>query len=143
MIGDKRASEVRQPGEHQPLRILIAEDNVVNQKVAVAMIQKLGYRADVVVNGLEAVEAVRRQPYDVVFMDIQMPVLDGLDATRQIRAEHPDGRRPRIVALTANALDGTRRVCLEAGADDYLTKPLEKDTLEAALARVRRRDEPR
>ncbi len=125
-------------GERHPLRILVAEDNLVNQRVAVAMIERLGYRPDLVANGLEAVAAVRRMPYDVVFMDLQMPELDGLGATRQIRSDHPDGRRPRIIALTANAFDEDREECLSAGMDDYLSKPLQREPLEAALRRARR-----
>jgi signal transduction histidine kinase/DNA-binding response OmpR family regulator len=124
--------------DRHPLRVLVAEDNLINQKVAMSMLGRLGYRADLVANGLEAVEAVRRVPYDVVFMDLQMPELDGLGAMRQIIDEHPVGRRPRIVALTANAFDEDRDECLAAGMDDYLSKPLQKDTLEAALARARR-----
>jgi CheY-like chemotaxis protein len=125
-----------QLGDRHPLRVLVAEDNLVNQKVAVAMLRHLGYRADLAANGLEAVEAVRRVLYDVVFMDLQMPMLDGIDAMRQIFAEHPVGRRPRIVALTANAYDEDRQHCLAAGMDDYLSKPLQKIQLEAALARA-------
>jgi CheY-like chemotaxis protein len=102
-------------GQRHPLRILIAEDNVVNQKVARAMLRQLGYRSDLVTNGLEAVDAVRRVSYDVVFMDLQMPELDGLGATSQIVREHPAGHRPRIVALTANAFDEDRNQCLAAG----------------------------
>ncbi len=125
-------------GERHPLRILVAEDNLVNQKVAVSMLERLGYRPDLVANGLEAVEAVRRMPYDVVFMDLQMPELDGLGATRQIRSAHPDGRRPRIIALTANAFDEDREECRAAGMDDYLSKPLQREKLEAALRSARR-----
>ena len=94
--------------DRHPLRVLVAEDNGVNQKVALAMLRHLGYRADLAADGVEAVEAVRRVPYDVVFMDLQMPELDGIDATQQIIAEHPPHRRPRIVALTANAFEEDR-----------------------------------
>ena len=125
-------------GDRHPLRVLVAEDNGVNQKVALAMLRYLGYRADLAADGVEAVEAVRRVPYDVVFMDLQMPELDGLDATRQILAEHPTGRRPRIVALTANAYDEDREACLAIGMDDYLSKPLKTEMLEAALLRANR-----
>jgi CheY-like chemotaxis protein len=128
---------VAQDSETPPLRILVAEDNIVNQKVAVAMIAQLGYRADLVANGLEAVEAVRRIPYDVVFMDLQMPELDGLEAMRQIRREHDGGRRPYIIALTANAFDDSRAESLVAGMDDYLSKPLQRDQLRDALERAR------
>jgi signal transduction histidine kinase/DNA-binding response OmpR family regulator len=124
--------------DRHPLRVLVAEDNGVNQKVALAMLRHLGYRADLAADGLEAVEAVRRVPYDVVFMDLQMPELDGVDATRQIIAEHPPGRRPRIIALTANAFEEDREACLAAGMDDYVSKPLKTETLEAALTRAAR-----
>jgi signal transduction histidine kinase/CheY-like chemotaxis protein len=126
--------------DRHPLRVLVAEDNVVNQKVVMAMLSHLGYRADLVANGLEAVEAVRRVAYDVVFMDLQMPELDGVGATREILAEHVRDRRPRIVALTANAYDEDREACLAAGMDDYVSKPLKTETLEAALLRVTRRE---
>jgi signal transduction histidine kinase/ActR/RegA family two-component response regulator len=132
-------------GDRHPLRVLVAEDNVINQKVTLAMLRRLGYRADLAANGLEAVESVRMIPYDVVFMDLQMPELDGLDAMRQIKSEHAIGRRPRIVALTANAYDEDREASLAAGMDDYLSKPLQLDILAAALERVvqlpRRRDD--
>jgi CheY-like chemotaxis protein len=124
--------------DRHPLRVLVAEDNGVNQKVALAMLRHLGYRADLASDGLEAVEAVRRVPYDVVFMDLQMPQLDGVDATRQIIAEHQPGRRPRIIALTANAFEEDREACLAAGMDDYVSKPLKTETLEAALTRATR-----
>jgi signal transduction histidine kinase/CheY-like chemotaxis protein len=134
-----RIHVVTQAGERladrHPLRILVAEDNGVNQKVALAMLRHLGYRADLAGDGLEAVEAVRRVPYDIVFMDLQMPEMDGMDATRQIHAEHPPGRRPRIIALTANAFDEDREACLAIGMDDYLSKPLKTELLEAALQR--------
>jgi signal transduction histidine kinase/CheY-like chemotaxis protein len=124
--------------DRHPLRVLVAEDNVVNQRVALSILERLGYRADLAANGLEAVEAVRRASYDVVFMDLHMPVLDGFGATRQIVEEQPVGRRPRIVALTANAFEEDRHECMAAGMDDYLTKPLQREKLEAALVRVRR-----
>jgi len=137
-----RIQPVEAPGtrlaDRHPLRVLVAEDNVVNQKVALAMLRSLGYRADLAADGVEAVEAVRRVPYDVVFMDLQMPELDGMDATRQIVAEHPAGRRPRIIALTANAFEEDREACLKAGMDDYVSKPLKPETLEAALTKASR-----
>jgi CheY-like chemotaxis protein len=119
-----------------PLRILLAEDNVVNQKLAMRLLQQMGYRADLAGNGVEAVESVQRQAYDVVLMDVQMPELDGLDATRQIRALLPNGERPRIVAMTANAMQGDREMCIEAGMDDYLTKPIRVERLVEALNSV-------
>jgi CheY-like chemotaxis protein len=122
--------------ERHPLRILLAEDNAVNQKLALRLLQQMGYRADVASNGLEAVESVERQAYDVVLMDVQMPELDGLDATRRICAQHPGGKRPRIVAMTANAMQGDREMCLAAGMDDYITKPIRVDQLVNALNNV-------
>ena len=119
--------------ERHPLRILLAEDNVVNQKLALRLLQQMGYRADLASNGIEAVESVQRQTYDVVLMDVQMPELDGLDATRQICTLMPNGDRPRIVAMTANAMQGDREMCMAAGMDDYLTKPIRVDALVEAL----------
>ncbi|MBS1811638.1 MAG: response regulator [Acidobacteria bacterium] len=117
-----------------PLRILLVEDNVINQKVALRVLNRFGYRADVASNGMEAVEAVRRQPYDVVLMDVHMPEMDGLEATRRICAEQrPD--RPRIIAMTANAIQGDREECLAAGMDDYISKPVRVEELRAALER--------
>jgi CheY-like chemotaxis protein len=118
-----------------PLRILLAEDNVVNQKLAMRLLQQMGYRADLASNGIEAIESVQRQAYDVVLMDVQMPELDGLDATRRICALMA-ARRPRIVAMTANAMQGDREMCLEAGMDDYLTKPIRVDRLVEVLNAV-------
>jgi len=116
----------------QPLRILIAEDNVVNQRVVVLMLQRLGYSADVVQNGREAVDAVRARKYDVVLLDCQMPEMDGFEVTRTLISELGDAR-PRLIALTANALEGDRESCLSAGMDDYLSKPLTRDALVGAL----------
>jgi CheY-like chemotaxis protein len=119
-----------------PLRILLAEDNVVNQKLALRILQQMGYRADLASNGLEAVESVERQTYDVVLMDVQMPEMDGLEASRRITAKWPAGERPRIVAMTANAMAGDREMCLAAGMDDYVTKPIRVDALVEALMQV-------
>jgi CheY-like chemotaxis protein len=116
-----------------PLRILLAEDNVVNQKLALRILQQMGYRADLASNGLEAVESVGRQAYDVVLMDVQMPEMDGLEATRRICARWGPGARPRIVAMTANAMQSDRDLCLAAGMDDYLTKPIRVERLVEAL----------
>ena len=123
--------------EGPPLRILLAEDNAVNQKLALLLLEKLGYRADVATNGLEALEALKRQPYDVVLMDVQMPELDGLEATRLIVERWPAGRRPRIIAMTANAMAEDREACFEAGMEDYVAKPIQPEELAAALARSR------
>jgi len=125
-----------QMAEHHPLRILLAEDNVVNQKLALRILQQMGYRADLASNGIEAVECCARQPYDVVLMDVQMPEMDGLEASRRIVAQWPDGQRPRIVAMTANAMAGDREECLAAGMDDYVTKPIRVDALVTALDNV-------
>jgi CheY-like chemotaxis protein len=124
-----------------PLRILLAEDNVVNQKLALRFLEQMGYRADVASNGLEAIESVGRQAYDVVLMDVQMPEMDGLEASRRICARWAPGERPRIVAMTANAMQGDREMCLAAGMDDYLTKPIRVDQLVEALQNVPARKE--
>lgn len=115
--------------------MLLAEDNVVNQKVALKMLERLGVVADVANNGEEAVAAVTAKPYDLVFMDVQMPRMDGLEATRRIRALAPQ-HRPTIVAMTAHAMPGDREVCLAAGMDDYITKPVRLEVLDGVLAKV-------
>ena len=126
-----------------PRRILVVDDNVMNQKVAVRMLESCGYRPDAAANGLEAVSALRRQPYDLVFMDLQMPDMDGLDATRQIRAELAPERQPHIVGLTAAAFDEDRQACLIAGMDDQITKPFRPEVLmKAVLESLRDRKAP-
>ncbi len=123
--------------ERHPLRILLAEDNVVNQKLALRLLQQMGYRADLAANGIEAIECLERQTYDLVLMDVQMPEMDGLEASRRITARWPRStERPRIVAMTANAMQGDREQCLAAGMDDYVTKPIRVDALVEALRRV-------
>ncbi|MFZ2650507.1 MAG: response regulator, partial [Burkholderiaceae bacterium] len=122
--------------QRHPLRILLAEDNVVNQKLALRLLQQMGYRADVASNGIEAIECVQRQAYDVVLMDVQMPEMDGLEASRRITSRGESETRPRIVAMTANAMQGDRELCLAAGMDDYLTKPIRVDQLVEALNNV-------
>ena len=162
-------------GQRAPLKILLAEDNVVNQQVALHLLQRLGYRADVVGNGLEVLEALHRQSYDLVLMDVQMPEMDGLTATRHICQEgsftwglgevnehpensdtnkqpnnaksqtrphnkvrgrqNPTSKRPRIIAMTANAMQGDREMCLEAGMDDYISKPIRMEELVRALTK--------
>jgi CheY-like chemotaxis protein/HPt (histidine-containing phosphotransfer) domain-containing protein len=116
----------------------VAEDNAVNRQLALALLAKLGQQADVVENGREAVEAVERGAYDVVLMDVQMPELDGLEATRRIR-ERLGSEGPAIIAMTANAMEGDREECLAAGMDDYLSKPIRPEELERALAGCRPR----
>ena len=136
-----RSSSVERPVpsvEGRRMRVLLAEDNLVNQRVAVLMLERLGHRTDVVANGLEAVRAVTDTPYDVVLMDVQMPELDGIGATERIRAEVPAERQPRIIAMTASALAEDRERCLDAGMDDFLSKPVRREELAAALARASR-----
>ena len=120
-----------------PLKVLVAEDNLINQKVALNILKRLGYQADVAGNGVEALNALRRQFYDVVLMDVHMPEMDGVETTREICREWPEGRRPWIIALTANAMQGDRERCLEAGMDDYIRKPVQVGELGAALDRAR------
>ncbi len=121
--------------EQLPLRILLVEDNPVNQKVALHLLQRLGYRADVAGNGLEVLEALHRQSYDVVLMDVQMPEMDGLSATRRICQQWSHTSRPRIIAMTANAMQEDREACLKAGMDDYVSKPVRVEALVQALNR--------
>ncbi|HBE16987.1 MAG TPA: histidine kinase [Cyanobacteria bacterium UBA11149] len=125
-----------------PLKILLAEDNVVNQKVAINILQRLGYRADVVANGLEVLEALHRQSYNVVLMDVQMPEMDGLTATRQICKEWSISSRPRIIAMTANAMAGDREICLAAGMDDYISKPIRVEAIKVALSKCQPQPTP-
>ncbi len=122
----------------RPERVLLAEDNVVNQKVALLMLARVGYRADVAANGIEALEAVHRQRYDIVLMDVQMPEMDGLEAARRMKEIWPArAKRPWIIAITANAMQGDREACLAAGMDDYISKPIKTEELAAAMDRAR------
>ena len=134
---DRTVEVDRRMAERLPLRILLAEDHPINQKTALLLLGMLGYRADVAANGHEVLEALRRQPYDVVLMDVQMPEMDGLEATRRIQQEWPADRRPRIVALTANAMQGDREACLAIGMDDYVAKPIKIKELSEALENCR------
>ncbi|HRQ40170.1 MAG TPA: response regulator [Chloroflexota bacterium] len=134
-------------GERLPLRILLAEDNATNQKLALRLLERLGYRADLAANGLEVLDALKRQEYDVILMDLQMPEMDGLETTRRIRGLNQTGlkqsqvadlsgfRQPRIIAMTANAMQGDREICLAAGMDDYVSKPIRVEELIGALRR--------
>jgi signal transduction histidine kinase len=116
-----------------PLRILVAEDNTVNQRVAVSFLRKLGYQAEIVSNGREAVSSLERQTYDIVFMDIQMPEMNGDEAARLIGEKWSDAQRPRIIAMTANAMQGDREKCIEVGMDDYVAKPISFKALRDCL----------
>jgi signal transduction histidine kinase/CheY-like chemotaxis protein len=124
--------------QHLPLRILLAEDNAVNQKVALLMLDRLGYRADVAATGVEVLQALQRQFYDVVLMDVQMPEMDGVEATQRIMTQLPAGRRPYIIAMTAHALTGDDEKYLAAGMDDYISKPVRPEKLVMALQSVQR-----
>jgi signal transduction histidine kinase/DNA-binding response OmpR family regulator/HPt (histidine-containing phosphotransfer) domain-containing protein len=126
---------ITRPKVHAPLRILLAEDNVVNQRMAQLLLERLSQTADIVSNGVEAVKAAIQLPYDLILMDVLMPEMDGLDATREIRARLPKDQQPRIVAMTANALTGDRERCLAAGMDDYISKPVQLDELAKVLRR--------
>lgn len=117
-----------------PLRILLAEDNSINQKVALRLLNRLGYTADTVGNGQEALDALHRQPYDVVLMDVQMPEMDGLEASRLICKKWGRAQRPRLIAMTANAMEGDRERCLNAGMDDYIPKPIKLNAIIRVLA---------
>jgi CheY-like chemotaxis protein len=112
------------PGKQHPLRILLAEDNIINQKVAVRFLERLGYLPDVAANGLEVLDAIRQRAYDVVLMDVQMPEMDGIETTQHIRTSLPTHQQPYIIAMTAHAMEGDREWCLNAGMDDYTRKPI-------------------
>ncbi len=122
-----------------PLRILLAEDNLVNQKVATVMLGKFGFKPDIVGNGRLAIEALQKTPYDLVLMDVHMPEMDGLEATRRIREALPDGTRPEVIAMTASALLQDVQECLAAGMDAVVTKPVAVDELRALLEGVGQR----
>lgn len=133
---DRSPEKTGHPTRHKPLSILLAEDNPSNQKLLILVLGRLGYTPDLVSNGREALEAVRSKRYDVVLMDVQMPELDGIAATRAIRAELPPNRQPTIIALTAHASEHDRKLCIAAGMSDYLTKPLRRKSLKEALDRA-------
>lgn len=122
------------------LSILLVEDNPSSQKVTLGMLRRLGYRADVATNGLEALKAIGHQSYDIILMDVKMSGMDGLDATRQIRKLLPAEEQPRVIAITAYALADSREWCLQSGMDDYIAKPVQIEDLKAALERACIRD---
>jgi signal transduction histidine kinase/HPt (histidine-containing phosphotransfer) domain-containing protein/BarA-like signal transduction histidine kinase len=118
-----------------PLRLLLADDNPINQKVGLSVLRKLGYRADLAANGVEVLQALEQHAYDILFLDVQMPEMDGLEAARRICQRWPAEKRPRIIAMTGNALIGDREKCLQAGMDDYISKPIRVGDLQSALER--------
>jgi CheY-like chemotaxis protein len=123
-------------GLRHPLRILAAEDNVFNRKVVMHLLRQLGYHADVVSNGVEVLEALKHSSYDLILMDVQMPEMDGIEATRHIRANLPLEHQPWIVAMTAHALTSDRDRCMAAGMDNYISKPIRLENLVAVLEEV-------
>ena len=125
-------------GKRHPLRILLAEDNLINQKAAIGILKRLGYHADIAANGLEAIEALERQAYDVVLMDIQMPEMDGDEATKCIRERWSQEHQPYIIAMTANALEGDREKYIAKDMDDYVSKPVRLEELIRALESANR-----
>lgn len=124
--------------QQHPLRILVAEDNPINQMVIFNTLESLGYSADLANNGREVLALVSKKVYDVIFMDILMPEMDGIWAAEKIRADWPADRQPRIIGLTAHALEEIRQQCLEAGMDEYFQKPLELEKLVAVLKQTKR-----
>ncbi|MEY3328094.1 MAG: hypothetical protein RLZZ115_975 [Cyanobacteriota bacterium] len=150
ILGESIESAIQEPGKSlggsntlsvtpsSNLKILLAEDHVVNQKVAIQMLQRLGYRADIAGNGLEVLDALNRQYYDVILMDVQMPLMDGLETTRRICEEYANRpNKPWIIAMTANAMQGDREMCLAAGMNDYITKPVRREELAKALSQCK------
>ena len=122
-------------GERLPLSILLAEDNPINQIVAASILDEMAYKVDIAETGKDAISALQKQAYNVIFMDMQMPEMDGLEATRRIRADFPADRQPIIIAMTANAMDGDKQECLDAGMNDYISKPILPEIIEATLQR--------
>jgi CheY-like chemotaxis protein len=123
--------------QNQFLRILLAEDNAVNQMVMQKMLNKLGYHADVAANGEDVLRSLELKPYDLILMDVQMPEMDGFETTRAIRKHWGSADQPKIIAITAHALEGDREKCLDAGMNDYLSKPVKMSDLEEMLAKYR------
>ena len=134
---EKKTEYDAEMSKQYPLRILVAEDNVINQKIIHSVLERLGYLPEITGNGKEAIDSLQRQRYDVVLMDVQMPEMDGIEATGRIRKEFARDRQPHIIAMTANAMQGDREQCLEAGMDDYLSKPIRVNELVSALRKVR------
>ncbi|AUC60382.1 two-component signal transduction system histidine kinase / response regulator [Cyanobacterium sp. HL-69] len=136
-INKETCTNESEPSSHnKTLKILLAEDNTINQKVAVLNLKKIGYSADVTSNGLEVIEAIQRQDYDVILMDVQMPEMDGLEATRWIRKNHPPNKQPHIIAMTAGAMGDDRTLCLNAGMNGYISKPIDLENLKQVLSKI-------
>jgi CheY-like chemotaxis protein len=137
---DTPHTEIAQPAKPrkpaQSLHILLVEDNPINRRVAMLMLNSIGYEADAAESGNEALEALRTGPYDVVLMDIQMPGMDGFETSRAIWREFDENKRPYIIAMTAHAMWGDRERCLEAGMDAYISKPVDIGELRSTLAEV-------
>lgn len=134
------AEQAQESTSDDSLKILLAEDNMVNQKVALALLNKNGYTADVVINGEKAVEAFGEHRYDIILMDINMPEMDGVEATQRIRADFPQQEQPYVIAVTANAMNGDREKYLACGLDDYVSKPIRPalliEAIEQAISRL-------
>jgi len=138
----RAATSLLEAKSSRPLRILVAEDNPVNQKVALGLLKKIGHFAEAVADGKQAIETLARQPYDIVFMDCQMPEMNGYEATDAIRRKEGLGRHTWIIALTANTMAGDREACMAAGMDDYVAKPIRSDALAASISRCPHNDAP-
>jgi CheY-like chemotaxis protein len=130
-----RSAAYELPSLQKYMNILVAEDNSSNQKVLLHMLKRIGYRADVVADGRKVLEALKRQPYDLILMDIKMPEMDGIAVSKEIRKLWPDNG-PKIVAITAFAMDGDKEMCLEAGMDGYIAKPVKMEDLQAILCNL-------
>lgn len=137
-LRSEHSSDEHAQGEQGPdLSILLAEDNPVNQKVTLQMLAKLGYRADVAADGREVLQITESQHYDIILMDLQMPEMDGMEAARAIRKRWPGRFQPWIIALTACAMEGDKKRCLDAGMNDYMSKPIQVEDLRQKLAACR------
>ncbi len=134
-VNSKQSENNLKLGDTFPIRILVAEDNMVNQKVALKILEKMGFRADIAANGIEVLESIQRIKYDIIFMDILMPEMDGFEATKQIIKKYTKENRPKIVAMTANAMQGDKEICLEAGMDDYISKPVRIEEIQNVIVK--------
>jgi CheY-like chemotaxis protein len=130
------SEQIKEYAKNSPLKILLAEDNIQSQKVTLQMLKKLGFSADLAANGLEVLQALKRQRYDIILMDVRMPEMNGLEATRIIRQRWPDNK-PLIIAITAYGLEGDREKCLDAGMNDYLSKPIKLKELQIMLGKYK------